>query len=31
MHPKDISGGAANVCNCRCDEVYVEVPIGGNG
>ena len=29
MHPKDISGGAANVCNCRCDEVYVEVPIGG--
>jgi len=31
MHPKDINGGAANVCNCRCDEVYVEVPIGGNG
>ena len=29
MHPKDISGGAANVCNCRCDEVYIEVPIGG--
>jgi hypothetical protein len=31
MHPKDINGGAANVCNCRCDEVYVEVPIGGQG
>jgi uncharacterized protein with gpF-like domain len=31
LHPKDISGGASNVCNCRCDEVYVEVPIGGNG
>jgi hypothetical protein len=29
MHPKDISGGAENICNCRCDEVYVEVPIGG--
>jgi HK97 family phage portal protein len=27
MHPKDISGGAENICNCRCDEVYVEVPI----
>jgi hypothetical protein len=31
MHPKDISGGAENICNCRCDEVYVEVPIGGQG
>jgi HK97 family phage portal protein len=29
MHPKDPAGGAANVCECRCDEVYVEVPIGG--
>ncbi len=29
MHPKDPAGGAANVCQCRCDEVYVEVPIGG--
>ena len=29
MHPHDISGGAANVCNCRCAEVYIEVPIGG--
>ncbi len=29
MHPKDPAGGPANVCQCRCDEVYVEVPIGG--
>ena len=29
MHPHDPAGGAANVCNCRCMEVYVEVPIGG--
>jgi hypothetical protein len=30
MHPHDPAGGAANVCNCRCMEVYVEVPIGGS-
>jgi hypothetical protein len=27
MHPHDPAGGASNVCNCRCAEVYVEVPI----
>jgi hypothetical protein len=27
MHPHDPAGGASNVCNCRCMEVYVEVPI----
>jgi uncharacterized protein with gpF-like domain len=26
-HPGDPNGGAGNVCNCRCMEMFVEVPI----